>query len=353
MNGLNIQKLCQEFLAEYPDVNSVGIGYPTIAGVLRDDLEPHLIVGVSKKGALQGKRIPQSWRGVTTDVIQSNPAIKPPGLENTLARPWFQGQLAYDYIAPGVAIGPKDENWSGTCGMVVWDKDTGKPHIITNDHVVPGKIGTLVTHPGGNFAGEKKVVGTKVGGSKNGMDVALIKIEDEFPHHNIPLSLDTPINGHVSPSIGMIVHKVGVTTGYTTGKIVGLDILQMRYNDGRTDYIWAGKVVPLDEQNPQNIEISEPGDSGSVWFDDQGRAVLLHFAGEGNPAPEAERAFGCPLDNIFRILGLTAENPAPKNGLNQLAVKALCDDIISKSHKLRQFADNLTQQADAILRQIK
>jgi hypothetical protein len=71
--------------------------------------------------------------------------------------------------------------------------------------------------------------------------------------------------------------------------------------------------------NPDNIEISGSGDSGALWYDPQTREGLgLHFAGESDPAPTAEYALACHLDEVLDELNISlepvqvAEQPAPQ-----------------------------------------
>jgi endonuclease G len=360
LGGRDPQKVAQQFLAEFPEVNSVGFGFPTVDGKIREDLGVHIIVGVTAKvrvgggGQFQGNPIPKEWQGIPTDVISSKPAHTPPAPQNAAPDGSVFGlnNLSYDFLAPGMSVGQHGEYGAGTLGMIVWDKHDGFPHFITNNHVIPGPIGTLVTQPAKGEVTNPKTVGTKVHGTTNGIDAALIRIEDEWPHHNIPLGTSTPINGWSQPDLGKVVRKVGRTTSLTEGKIVSVDMIQMRYSPTKVEYIWAAKIVPLIDGNPEDIEISEPGDSGSIWFDSDMKAVALHFAGDSSTQREHERAFGCPVENILMIFGVTATSPIEASGVNEIYLRQVCDDVVTKSRAIAKAAQSLEEQATAVLAQL-
>jgi endonuclease G len=359
LGGRDPQKVAQQFLAEFPEVNSIGFGFPTVDGKIREDLGVHVIVGVTAKvqsggsGQFQGKPIPKTWQGLPTDVISSKPELTPPQSTKDENSVFGLNNLIYGFLAPGMSIGALNGGGAGTLGMIVWDKDDGWPHFLTNDHVIEGKIGTLVTQPAKWEDGSAVTVGTKVNGTRNGVDCAVIRIEDERKHVNIPLGLTKPIDGWAPPDLGKIVRKVGRTTNYTEGKIVSVDMLQMKYSATQTEYIWAAKIVPVVDGNPEDIEISEAGDSGAIWFDEEMRAVALHFAGEFSTAKEHERAFACPIENILTIFGLTATSPVQDSGANTIFLKAFAEDTVRKVDSMLPALNSLKAQAQAVLSELK
>jgi hypothetical protein len=106
-----------------------------------------------------------------------------------------------------------------------------------------------------------------------------------------------PVRELVQPLIGMEVLKSGLTTGVTFGII-----------DGVTD---DGLTVMPDPENPSpSGEISAAGDSGSLWLDAATMdAVGLHFAGETDPSPAAERAWGKRMVNVASALEFVMTRP--------------------------------------------
>ena len=69
---------------------------------------------------------------------------------------------------------------------------------------------------------------------------------------------------------GMYVQKVGRTTGWTHGEISNIYF----------NHIYI--------ESPTGETISNPGDSGSLWVDEQGRPVGLHYASYSEPEAQAE-----------------------------------------------------------------
>ena len=62
-------------------------------------------------------------------------------------------------------------------------------------------------------------------------------------------------------------------------------------------------------------EISEGGDSGSLWMvdsaDDADVVLGLHFAGETDPRPEAEHALACNIKSVLEKLDIRLQSHVP------------------------------------------
>jgi endonuclease G len=96
----------------------------------------------------------------------------------------------------------------------------------------------------------------------------------------------------------MRVTKSGRTSGTTSGIIDGVTIDEFT-------------VIPDPRNPPPNGEISEGGDSGSLWFVSTssislfpGAGVGLHFAGEITPDPNSERAWAKQILSVATALNI-------------------------------------------------
>jgi hypothetical protein len=90
------------------------------------------------------------------------------------------------------------------------------------------------------------------------------------------------------PALGMRVIKSGAETGVTEGRIVNLTNTEV-------------EISPLGL--PDDYELSEGGDSGSLWIDAATLSpVALHYKGSDRGTPE--RAFGKPIKVVLEALRL-------------------------------------------------
>ncbi|MEJ7900596.1 MAG: DNA/RNA non-specific endonuclease, partial [Thermomicrobiales bacterium] len=85
--------------------------------------------------------------------------------------------------------------------------------------------------------------------------------------------------------------------------------------DGTGEKVVGGFEIEVDADTPPaNGEISQPGDSGSVWLfrsptgDPTTVMAGLHFAGEA-PAEPREHALACYPRSVFEKLGITLDRP--------------------------------------------
>jgi len=92
----------------------------------------------------------------------------------------------------------------------------------------------------------------------------------------------------IPPTIGMRVIKSGAETGVTEGRIIGIADEDI-------------EIGPL--ALPADYELSEGGDSGSVWVDAETMGpVGLHYRGSDRGMPE--RAYAKPFNSVLEALKL-------------------------------------------------
>lgn len=269
-------------------VNGVGVGQKWVNGTPTDTAA--ILIFVQKKSSQSNlmskfsasELIPKEIDGIPTDVIEVGDLVKQ-GFESKI-RP----------IVPGYSCG-HGKITAGTIGGIFLDKDN-HPVVLSNNHVLSNEnnaqIGDLIYQPGpldsrGSlafngwnnppantpyFATLKDFVQLSQSGNKQ--DSAIAKIHESFINAGMinPVypTVNKPLAGFGNAAVNMAVQKMGRTTGYTTGRIIGLnasftigyDIGQLRFNE-------CVVCSPM----------SAGGDSGSLIFDMNMNAVALLFAG--------------------------------------------------------------------------
>jgi hypothetical protein len=224
-----------------------------------------------------------------------------------------------DPLRPGASVGFV-RGTAGTIGGFVYDRDSGEPLILSNWHVLHGPdadIGGEILQPGpfdGGSTGEARV--GKLVRSHLGLagDCALATIEDRGVDPSV-IELDVVPRRIGKVNLGDKVVKSGRTTGVTFGVVrrVGV-VAKLNYGTGFEDQQIGGfEIGPNNDKPAADGEISKGGDSGSYWMmDEPGLAdvvVGLHFAGETDPAPEAEHALACNIHSVLEKLHVRLAPP--------------------------------------------
>ncbi len=133
-----LRKLCQrqaDSLLALPNVVGVGIGYKQVRGLETGD--PSLVVMVSRKmdrSLLREKDlVPSRVEGVLTDVLETGK------FEATTEGSWYSAPVnrraRIRPARPGCSIGHYLVS-AGTFGAVVYDRNSGEPLILSNNHVL-------------------------------------------------------------------------------------------------------------------------------------------------------------------------------------------------------------------------
>jgi hypothetical protein len=212
------------------NVMAVGIGPKLRDGRITDDLSIHIYVEhkIDAHALPKEMRLPTQVDGLPVDVIESGrflPLLVPP-IQRQRLRP----------AKPGCSVGfrsPGDRQMAGTLGALVESKKEG--YILSNNHVLAGgnslPTGTNIYQPGLADAVDPEPIAELSNYSPlsnsvpNRVDCAIAKVID--PTLVDPIFL--PSVGRlasaapVEPDLGMIVEKVGRTTGYTIGEVFDID----------------------------------------------------------------------------------------------------------------------------------
>jgi len=278
---LKVMRKHQKRLKQYPNVRSVDIGYEFTDGrpTGRLAIRVHVDAKQMEADLAPAERLPEELDGLPVDVIQSNPELQAVN-RNARQQP----------LIGGVQVGNTRSGQVGTLGAVVFDRDTLQPMGLSNYHVMvvePPQGSDTIAQPRTLAAAD--ALGNLARWDKTN-DCAVCRINSRTVSNELA-DLGTA-KGITYPLIGMRVTKSGLTTAVTRGVIDGT-------NGG--DFT----VVPDPAFPPPMGEVSSPGDSGSLWIEvGSFFAVGLHYAGETDPAPSAERAWAKHLTTVADKLSI-------------------------------------------------
>lgn len=323
----HVQRLHTEELMTRPNVVGVGRGFKVSKGI-RTDLESIVVLVREKVPGSELKvsaRIPTSLQEVPTDVIE---------VGDLRAHQDRTGR--HRPAQPGMSLGHYRIT-AGTFGLIVRDRESGDPLILSNNHVMANSNdaspGDPILQPGvadgGNsdtdviatldrfcpieFAIEPpscSIAGTVVDvanmiaraiGSQHRLQAYKVNPQASNQVDGAvarPLERDLVdeevlgiglVEGTVAASLGMGVRKSGRTTGLTTGTVNVIDAtVTIGYGPSRRAR-FEGQIV--------TSPMSEPGDSGSALIDSGSqRAVGLLFAGS------TQATIHNPIDSVVDCL---------------------------------------------------
>jgi hypothetical protein len=243
--------------------------------------------------------LPSTIAGLPCDVLQAaySPSASPQG-------PCHPLQL-------GVSIGNLDQDSTGTLGLLVRDRLSGKAAILSNWHVLCGstqaRVGNVLVQPGprhmGSGAPRPVAQLERWLPPSTGLDAAIGLLEPGVLWEQALFGGLIAVKGVVSPRLGMKLAKFGAMSNLTQGVVDGARGAYVIDYSACGDGVRAMDGVRLtrDVQSPTD-EISLEGDSGAVWVDRSGRAAALHFAGEDGRGPTAEYALAHPIERVFALL---------------------------------------------------
>jgi hypothetical protein len=284
---LDVLRRHEADLWAYPGVQYVDVGFKFVGGQPTEQLAIRVHVGLKmpEKELVAVDILPVALDGVPLDVIQSNP-----GLEQT-------PDARFDPLVGGTAVSNARLGVLGTLGMVVFDVASGAPMGLSNYHVLVGlggQVGDPIVQPGLNTP--ENVIGTLSRWNLT-LDCAVCTLNGSRGISSSILSFPSGVAGPTPPVIGMAVAKSGRTTGTTRGIIDGVSAAECT-------------MIPDPASPAPTGEISAGGDSGSVWIEvESAAAVGLHYAGETDPNPSAERAWAKRMVNVVNALNVVLLRP--------------------------------------------
>ncbi len=255
----------------------------------------------------KSETLPKTIDGIDVDVIEGD-------FSTSDARAGLNHRQRALTLMGGVSCG-RAGGGAGTLGVMVIDLSDGSPAMLSNWHVLVGPSGVPgdpILQPAALDGGRpaRDIVG-RLGRSLLGLggDAAIAHLGEFRPWLPVVFGSFDPITDARAVTIGETLKKSGRTTGVTEAIVDGIGQYRVRYqtSPGQSELIWVRgfKLVPVVPGNPDDIEVSQGGDSGSVWYDPAtNEGVGLHFAGERNSAPAAEQAIACHLADVLDTLNL-------------------------------------------------
>jgi endonuclease G len=305
-----------------PNISSIGIGYKITDGVRTDEISVQFTVKTKHEDlaavgpeALDTAVIPEMIEvagvEIPTDVIERDFKVSYTLVE---AEETNQRKLRIDPIRPGASVA-HEAGTAGTIGMIVFDRQSGEPCVLSNWHVLHrggGNIGDRVVQPGPHDDnnvdqnGCGQLVRSHLGDAG---DCAIARIEGRGFDRAI-VDIDVVPEAIVHVELGDRVVKSGRTTAVTHGVVRRVDVMaKISYHGVGEVNIGGFEIGPPDDVG-SDYEVSLGGDSGAVWMllDDDGVSTSLlaglHFAGETSSNPD-EHALSCYARSVFKKLNIS------------------------------------------------
>ncbi len=311
---LNYRKIIGKYKYKFFKLrNVVGVGYG-LKEKNGEKTEKKAIIVLVKEKMKKNKlstydMVPEKVEGYNTDVIEIGD-VQFLNLRTERVRP----------VKPGVSIGHYKIS-AGTLGAVVRDNKSGKPLLLSNNHVMANisngkdgraELGDPILQPGvyDNGSQPEDVIGrlerfVPINGSGStecpvakSMEYLCNMLLSLFkPDYNIKFfkrgienlvdcavarptreeKVDAEImeigkiNDVTAPQVNMLIKKSGRTTGVTEGRIRVLDAsVEVNMSENETA-VFTNQFI--------TDPISKAGDSGSLVVDENNKAVGLLFAG--------------------------------------------------------------------------
>ena len=236
-------------------------------------------------------------------------------------------KLRQDVLRPGISISHPLGS-AGTLGVIVYDRRTNRPMVLSNWHVLhgwEGDIGDAIVQPGpydDNRVDDNRcgtLVRSHLGAAG---DCAVATIEGRLLRPEV-LDLDIAPARVGKAELNDIVVKSGRTTCVTYGRVTRIEV-QSKIDYEEAEVIIGCFELSVDpEHKPPEGEVSSGGDSGSAWLavDAKGKTtdvmLGLHFAGEA-AEDRREYALACYAHSVLEKLeaSLTPQD-APEAGVTE------------------------------------
>lgn len=224
----------------------------------------------------------------------------------------------------GSSISTSDSNaLTGTIGLFPFSKKNDKQVILSCAHVfestgisnsreiiqpgtadggtIDNAIGTLLSLYPVNLDNQENVIDAAIADPYAGIGDLINTVINPASNKVFTISGVIP-----PPNHGQVVHKLGRTTGFTSGRIRSKRIrfIEIDYQGNTALFTGFSEIVCNDWLKP----FSAKGDSGAVVFDDDGAAFGMVFAGGRHFNPGwniyPDITYAAPLTNIFDLLEL-------------------------------------------------
>lgn len=293
-------------------VHAVGIGRKRVNGKLTDTISVRLYVARKLPKRLVGLAalMPSHIAGIATDVIEAPPAY----FALPLAPCTMKRLTRQRPVQPGASLGNVNVI-GGTLGARVRSRKPGEHGLrlmLSNNHVLAdfgiAPIGSEICQPAVGDGGEPGdvvgrllrfapiVIGMQ---ADNRVDAAVATVDGSVALSSSICTVGA-INGMVSPSVDMAVHKHARTTGYSSGVIddVDCDVLMPL---SRTDPSRVARFTHQLRIRPRtgSSRFAQGGDSGALIVGKSSNAAVgLLFACPDN----GSYAYANPIQDVLDTL---------------------------------------------------
>jgi len=209
-------------------------------------------------------------------------------------------------IQPGISIGTSS---AGTLGLIGYDGfNSSRKVLLTCHHVIADSSANVIQPAPGIDRGHIlfDLVAFRIRIYPPG-DASIAELDGQRANRPEQFGSGAMISNARSVNLGDLLEKSGRTTGITRAVVDGIGTYYQSYPWNSRKAIEGFRLVPLDPQNPNNVEISDEGDSGAVWYDPNTfEGVGLQTAGERSTLPsQFEFAVAQHLEPIIQGLNFS------------------------------------------------
>ncbi|WP_122075779.1 hypothetical protein [Pseudophaeobacter sp. EL27] len=296
----------------------VDIGYRWQHGQRTKDicLRLHVQRKLPIDALLPSQVLPTHVDGIALDVIEAayQPSLEPGAARRSTARqPFTMG---------GLSCGRSGEG-AGTIGLVVIDKTTGKPGILSNWHVLAGPRARCndpimqVEERNDEFDPRNHIANLKRWMLDRSGDAALAELLPDQPWLPLQFGGFDSISSTRSAELGELLNKTSHSPNSAQARVDGRGLYRLQYETrpGMLEYrdIEGLNLVYDDDVPVDSGRASFAGDSGSAWVSTtSGDAVALQIGGEIGGQITSSKATGrnkqaviaCEIEPIFEKLKL-------------------------------------------------
>jgi len=291
-------------------VCDLGVGFRIVNNKPTDELGIIIHVDIKKQKLLRiaDLNLPKEIEGIPVDVVEVlqeevlrsdfdelHPHIR--DISN------FRNQL-FPQLLGGIRIkNAQLRGEGGTLGAIVYDRDTHEAygltsrHVLINDKILQLRKTATVIQPN-HEKNARSIIGTVRSNKQINPDCIRFKIEAQRPiaKDGSVLGIEGRVQGvEKDVFVGTKVFKSGARTGVTYGIISCLNICTSSFT-----------ILPDDDYDLIDGELTLPGDSGAVWLVNDGsmRAIGLHCLGNHSRAYDEEMAMAIKMSTVVEHLNI-------------------------------------------------
>jgi hypothetical protein len=282
---------------------------------LKKKLEQEGIVGVSDPefGGERKIRVYVETEEDAKKVLMEMPEVKVAGVSvktEPIVSGRFYALARTERVRPivgGISLG-NYKITAGTLGLIVRDKATKKPLILSNNHVltqvingIEGEIEDPILQPGPYDGGTEndivakllRFVTIKLPPETNLVDAAVAEVVEGIDFKEFEIMDVGKVTGIAEAKEGERVFKSGRTTGLTQSTIFDTRATIKVYG-----YYSPDNYAIFEDQLISSTPFMAGGDSGSIWVNERGEVVGLGFAGSDK--------FSCAnkIQNVINLLDI-------------------------------------------------